>query len=165
MGDADAFDEITAAIDYPMYVVTTTSPAGRSGCLVGFATQASIEPRRFLIGLSKTNHTHDVAAGADQLAVHLIPREHFELAQLFGGETGTTVDKFAHCEWTEGPGGLPVLTGADMWFAGRVLTRMDLGDHTGYLLEPFDGEVRRDSDHSNWVHFADATDITPGNSA
>lgn len=47
MTHSDAFDEITAAINYPMFVVTTRHRAERSGCLVGFATQTSIDPPRF----------------------------------------------------------------------------------------------------------------------
>ncbi|MGC4936016.1 flavin reductase family protein [Gordonia sp. DT30] len=166
VGEVDAFDRLVASIDYPVFVVTTGSRDGRSGCLVGFATQISIDPRRFLVGISRSNHTFTVAASADHLAVHLISREHRELATLFGGTTGDAVDKFAHCRWTHGPYGLPVLTDAAMWFAGRVVDRLDLGDHTGYLLEPDGGGVATDTaDPAAWVSFADTHDIDPGHSA
>ena len=39
-------------LDYPMFIVTTRAGDERSGCLVGFASQVSIRPRRFLVGLS-----------------------------------------------------------------------------------------------------------------
>ncbi len=40
----DAFTELTAAMDYPMFVVTAAAAGEQSGCLVGFATQCSIDP-------------------------------------------------------------------------------------------------------------------------
>jgi flavin reductase (DIM6/NTAB) family NADH-FMN oxidoreductase RutF len=66
----DAFVERT---DYPLIVVTTASPHGElSGCLAGFITQCSIEPPRFLVCISKTNHTFDVVTRSEVLALHLL---------------------------------------------------------------------------------------------
>ena len=135
MTDA-AFDELVSRLDYPMYVVTTAAGDERSGCLVGFATQTAIDPPRFLVCLSKNNRTHRVATGAATLVVHLLAEEQRPLAELFGGETGDTVDKFARCAWSPGPDGVPVLDDCAGWFAGRVVGRYDLGDHTGLLLAP-----------------------------
>lgn len=164
--DETAFDDMVSAIDYPMYVVTTAAEGERAGCLVGFATQASIHPPRFLVGISRANHTFGVAAKADHLAVHLISREHLALAERFGSTTGDEVDKFAGCRWFEGPDGLPILTDSDIWFAGRILERFDIGDHVGHLLEPVGGEVRTGNvDRYAWVSFADTRHLDPGHTA
>ena len=40
-----------------------------------------------------------------------------------------------------GPEGIPVLDGVPGWFAGRVLDRLDLGDHIGLWLEPFEART------------------------
>ncbi|WP_342215155.1 flavin reductase family protein [Nocardia farcinica] len=140
-GVEEAFDAVVAAADYPVWVVTTVADGVRAGCLVGFGTQVSIEPRRFLVGLSKKNHTYRVAADAEYLAVHLLASGQQALARLFATESGDTVDKFAHCAWTPGPHEVPVLTGASGWFAGRILERHDFGDHCGLLLEPLAGRA------------------------
>src|SRR5688500_11613792 len=44
------FARLSAKLDYPLYIVTTTAndDGERSGCLIGFATQCSIHPPRFL---------------------------------------------------------------------------------------------------------------------
>lgn len=125
-----------ATLDYPMFIVTAGHQGRRAGCLIGFATQASIHPPRFLVGLSDKNRTHGVALAAERLAVHLVGAGDDALARLFGGETGDDVDKFARCAWHEGPHGLPILDACENWFVGRVLARHALGDHTGFLLEP-----------------------------
>ena len=68
----DSFEDVAELLDYPMFVVTTASNGKRAGCLVGFTTQISIDPARFLVGLSVNNHTHQVAADASRLVVHLL---------------------------------------------------------------------------------------------
>jgi flavin reductase (DIM6/NTAB) family NADH-FMN oxidoreductase RutF len=131
-----AFEKLMATLDYPMFIVTARHGDERSGCLIGFATQASIHPARFLAGLSEKNHTFRVARHATHLAVHFVPDDAVVLAELFGGETGDEVDKFARCAWHEGPFGLPILDDCENWFAGAVLEQIDFGDHVGFLLEP-----------------------------
>jgi flavin reductase (DIM6/NTAB) family NADH-FMN oxidoreductase RutF len=126
-----------------MFIVTALSrDAERAGCLIGFATQCSIRPPRFLACISKQNRTFDVAARADTLVVHFLGRAQLPLARLFGEETGDEVDKFELCAWSPSPAGIPVLDGVPGWFAGRVLDRHDLGDHVGLWLEPFEAEDR-----------------------
>ena len=136
-------------------VALLTAPAAggeRSGCLVGFATQTSIHPPRFLVCLSRKNRTFRVAREADVLVVHFVPESAEALAELFGGETGDEVDKLARVAWREGPGGAPVLEQLDTWFAGRVLDRLDLGDHVGFLLDPIAAEASRGQEPFRFHH-------------
>lgn len=125
-----------AALDYPMTIVTAADGEDRSGCLVGFGTQCSIHPVRWLACVSKRNHTYEVACRAQTLVVHLLHDDQHDLAALFGHETGDAVDKFRRCSWRKGPDGVPVIDGCD-WMAGSILGRFDLGDHVGHLLEVF----------------------------
>ena len=134
---ADPFAQIVDSLDAPMLVVTACDGSERSGCLVGFATQCSIAPRRWLICISKSNHTFRVARATQTVVVHFLRVDQVELARLFGSQTEDVVDKFARCAWRDGPGGAPILAGCD-WIAGRVLERIDLGDHEGQLLGVFD---------------------------
>lgn len=159
----DAFERVVALLDYPMFVVTTRTADRRAGCLVGFTSQVSINPSRFLVGLSKRNHTYRTAQSADYLAVHLLGRRHRELARLFGSQTGDRVDKFSRCSWRDGPEGLPILVDAAAWFAGRILRRFDLGDHVGHLLEPMAGAAP--DALTDLVTFADVKDLEPGHEA
>ncbi|HET7665549.1 MAG TPA: flavin reductase family protein [Mycobacterium sp.] len=159
----EAFEKLVSLLDYPMFVVTTRSGDEPAGCLVGFASQVSIHPHRFLVGLSKRNHTYRIAEDASHLAVHLISRQHFELARLFGSETDDHTEKFARCTWHPGPHGLPILDNAAGWFAGAVLGRFDLGDHVGFLLEPVAGSAP--DGFGQLVTFSDVRDLEPGHEA
>ena len=60
----DAFEKLVDLLDYPMFVVTAHADGVEAGCLVGFASQTSIHPPRFLVGLSTKNQTFRVAADA-----------------------------------------------------------------------------------------------------
>ncbi len=139
----DEFQRLMAELDYSLLIVTVAADGERAGCLVGFASQVSIRPPRFLVGLSVKNRTYRVARDAEVLVVHFVPERSVQLAELFGGETGDETDKFARCEWSPGPDGAPVLAELEDWFAGRVLERFPFGDHCGYLLEPIDGQAHR----------------------
>ncbi len=154
------FQRIVADLDYPLLIVTVAGGGERSGCLVGFATQCSIHPPRFWICISKANHTSGVAAQADAMVVHVPGAEQRPLAELFGSETGDEVDKFSRVDWEPGPDGVtPVLSGCGRWFAGRVLERVDGGDHTSYLLEPFAASAGAETGQ---LGFQSAKDMSPG---
>jgi flavin reductase (DIM6/NTAB) family NADH-FMN oxidoreductase RutF len=146
------FSQLTQELDTPMFIATVAADGQRSGCLVGFATQVSIHPGRFLICISEKNHTHRVARGAESIGVHIVPDERRDLADLFGGETGDEVDKFERT-------GTPLVDGCPDRFVGRVIERLELGDHTGFLLEPvhadYAGERRQ-------LSMQRALDIQPG---
>ena len=158
-----AFDDLVSLLDYPMFIVTTASEGHPAGCLVGFTSQTSINPPRFLVGLSRKNHTFGVAQSADHLAVHVLPREELPLARLFGGTTGDTSDKFGQCEWHTGPQGMPILDAAPAWFVGRGLRRFDVGDHVGHLVEPVAGTAP--DTLGELISFSDVRDVSPGHNA
>jgi flavin reductase (DIM6/NTAB) family NADH-FMN oxidoreductase RutF len=159
----EAFDKLVALLNYPMYVVTTQADGTPAGCLVGFASQTSIHPPRFLVGLSRRNHTFRVASNASHLAVHVFGHEHLDLVELFGGQTSDKVDKFDRCSWHRGPEEMPVLDDAAAWFVGEILERFSLGDHVGHLLAPVGGSPPQEL--KTWVSFGDVHELQPGHEA
>ncbi len=164
MTDAGAtFLKLAGSLDYPLFIVTASDGGRREGCVIGFATQCSFDPARFLACLSRENRTYRFALRAEALAVHLVPRSQLALAKLFGGETGDEIDKFERCEWHPGPRGLPILDRCPSWFAGEILARHDLGDHVGFWLEPF--EVHYEEGEQN-IYFQEVKAvIEPGHPA
>jgi flavin reductase (DIM6/NTAB) family NADH-FMN oxidoreductase RutF len=156
------FEDIVAELDYPMFIVTVAAGEEISGCLVGFATQCSIDPARFLVCISKSNRTFEIAERSRFMAVHLVPENEWALAKLFGGTSGDEADKFRNCAWSSGPGGVPVLERCPAWFAGPIVDRMDAGDHVIHLLEPTAGHKDASSPVLN---FQQARTIEPGHEA
>ena len=138
-----AFGVLLQRLDWPMFIVTADRDGTPYGCLVGFACQVSIDPPRMLVCVSKKNATHRAATAATHVGVHLVPPADMALAELFGGETGDEVSKFERCAWTRGPHGVPLLDECADRIAGRVLDRIDPGDHTGLIVEPVLVELGR----------------------
>jgi flavin reductase (DIM6/NTAB) family NADH-FMN oxidoreductase RutF len=157
----ESFNAIVGNLEYPMFIVTARAGDERLGCLVGFATQASIDPSRFVVGLSRANRTHRRGRDSAALAVHCVPAGAPDLAELFGGETGDEVDKFARCAWRDGPEGLPILDRCERWFVGRVVDRLDAGDHELFLLAPVAARAGREDAFT----FHRAKRIEPGHPA
>jgi flavin reductase (DIM6/NTAB) family NADH-FMN oxidoreductase RutF len=160
--DTAEFDQVVEGLDYPMFVVTTVHDGERAGCMVGFTTQASIDPPRMLVCLSNKNHTHRLAVQADLLAVHVLDPDDGPLAKLFGGETGDEVDKFTRVDWHAGPGGIPLIDECDRRFVGRIRDRVELGDHTGFLLDPIAAEGESAGPA---LGFQQVDDLDPGHEA
>lgn len=164
MDDGSAFDELVAAMDGALVIVTAADGGERDGCIVGFHGQCSIEPRRHAVWLSVANRTNEVAQRARHLAVHLLGRGDHDLAELFGGQTGDEVDKLAQCEWEPGPDGVPILARCPDRFVGRVVERVGgLGDHDLFLLDLVEAAATGAPDVP--LRLSAVTDIDPGHEA
>jgi flavin reductase (DIM6/NTAB) family NADH-FMN oxidoreductase RutF len=83
-----------------------------------------------------------LAREADVVVVHRLRADQHRIAEHFGGTSAhDDPGKLSDCDWTPGPGGAPVLGDCD-WFAGRILERLDAGDHVAFVLAPFGGDCR-----------------------
>ena len=92
-----------AALDSPLIIVTTADQREQAGCLVEFHVQSSMEPQRYCVWLSKANYTYRVPLQSSHLVIHFLTADDLPLAELFGTQTGDTVDKFAAFRWIPGP--------------------------------------------------------------
>jgi flavin reductase (DIM6/NTAB) family NADH-FMN oxidoreductase RutF len=155
----EAFIEITTGLDYPMLIATARAKTGPAGCLVGFSTQCSMDPPRYLVCLSDKNRTERVASATDMLAVHFLSADAMELARLFGEETTDEQDTFSRCNWHPGPHEVPILDDCARWFVGRILDRQSLGDHVGFLLEPI---AAHHAEPERGLSFQQVKDLDPG---
>lgn len=159
---ARKFSLLVGELQAPTSIVTVQVGGVRAGCLVGFGTQASINPPRYLVCLSRRNHTYHTAVRhrARVLAVHFLDEHDHELAELFGGQTGDRVDKFATAQWHSGPEGAAIIDACENWFVGQVIGQLALGDHVGFLLEPV--AVRHANTGRRVLTLQDVGDIEAG---
>lgn len=132
-----AYDRAVGLVDPAMAALTTVAGGERSGCLVGFHTQCSIDPPLHAVGVSHANHTCGVVGGAERVALHLLDAADAELARLFGTATGDELDKFERCSWRPDAYGVPVLDVAGSWVTGTIVERLVTGDHTCLVVAPY----------------------------
>jgi flavin reductase (DIM6/NTAB) family NADH-FMN oxidoreductase RutF len=152
-------EPLARATNYPLYVVTARADDELSGCLAGFVTQSSMDPVRFLVCISKINHTFGVARRSAGLGLHLLGSDQREMASLFGEQTGDLIDKFAALRWVPGVTGVPILSECAAWVEGWVIEHMSAGDHEAFLMGAADGGG---GTHPGRFMFTDATDFEPG---
>lgn len=134
---SEAFDDLAAATDPAMLVVTAAVGTERGGCLVGFHSQSSIDPPRYSVWLSKANHTYRLALHATHLGLHFLGAEHRGLAERFGTSSGDDTDKFAGIATETGPHGVPLLAEVPDRIVVRRLALLDEGgDHVCLTTEP-----------------------------
>jgi flavin reductase (DIM6/NTAB) family NADH-FMN oxidoreductase RutF len=156
-----AFGKIALHFDVPMIIVTTAFGEQRAGCLVGFSTHCSVHPPRFLMCSSEKNFTYSVLQNATHMAVHFISQEHMQLAELFGGTSGHSNDKFAQCKWTpHAETGVPILDGVRQWFVGHIIERHKPGDHMLLITEPVDAKY--EELESDPIRFLQVRHLEPG---
>ena len=163
MADDDAFDRIMAALDTPMVVATASHEGDDAGCLVGFHTQSSIEPRRCAIWLSKANHTAGVALQTEHLGIHFLTSDDRDLAEVFGTLSGDDVDKLAMVEHHAGPAGVPVIDRCPNRLVVRRVALLDEGgDHFCVVTEPIEAHA---SGPFRPLRLSDVDDLDPGHEA
>ncbi|MCU4299039.1 flavin reductase [Brevibacterium permense] len=127
---ASELDDLMASVDSPLIVVTTSAEGERAGCLVGFHSQASIDPGHYCFWLLKANHTYRVALRSDHFAVHFPTTADSELARFFGSRSGSETDKFAGLDLTVTEDGVPLLTALpNRLIVERITMLDDGGDH------------------------------------
>ena len=159
--EMDDVARVLGRLDPAMLVVTMRAGAERSGCLVGFHAQCSIDPLQYEVWISKANHSFRLALAAEVFVLHLLDEGDRALATLFGETTGDAIDKFSRCTWHEGTDGAPVLDEC----ATRVLARPvgfhdEGGDHVGFVLEPF--EVDTPSKRLRPLRYSAIADLEAG---
>ena len=153
-------DQLTRSLDSPMVIVTAGTEGEAAGCLVGFHGQVSIDPLRWCVWISKINQTHRVIVRSRLAAVHFLDSSDTALAELFGGESGEVVDKFARCAVDRRPGGTPVLADCDRLLLGPVVEVHDTGgDHAGVVVEP--SQIRCAGPFAP-LRYGQVADLTPG---
>ena len=105
------------------------------------ATQCSIEPPRYLVCVSKVNHTWKLAKTADGLAL-APPRRRSSPTTwrpCSGRRLGDKTDKFDRVSWTDGVTGSPILSECAAWLEGTIIDRVDVGDHVACVVIPVAG--------------------------
>lgn len=159
----EGFDALMVQVGPAMVVVTVAVDGEASGCLVGFHTQCSINPRRYALWLSKANHTYELALRAHTFAVHFLDDGHAPLAALFGGLTGDEVDKFERTGWTPGPGGVPLLDDCSHRLVLARHALFDAGeDHVCLVGDPI---ATTAAGEFTPLRLPDVDDIEPGHEA
>ena len=111
-------------------VVTITAIDQDSDLPTGLAansfTSVSLDPPLVAFCVAHTSTTWPRLRGADRLCVNILSEPQLDVCKQLAVKGG---DKFADIEWTESPGGGPVLTEALAWLECSIEDEHVAGDH------------------------------------
>ena len=160
---SDQFTAWVAAADSAMVAVTAANADALDACLVGFHSQASIHPARYVVWLSAANRTTAIALHAAVLGVHLMTPDDLALARHLGSVTqDDDPTKLAGVRTRRDASGAVLLEDCRSWFVGRIVGRFDGGDHHGFLLEPISASCDR---MRRLLRLHDVSDLEAGHPA
>lgn len=111
-------------------VVAITAIDPDSGQPTGLAansfTSVSLDPPLVAFCVAHTSTTWPLLKDAGRLCINILSEPQQEVCKQLAVKGG---DKFANIEWTESPGGSPVLQGALAWIECSVESEYVAGDH------------------------------------
>lgn len=111
-------------------VVAITAIDDRTGRPAGLVansfTSVSLDPALVSFCVAHTSTTWPRLRRADRFCVNILAAPQLEVCRQLAATGG---DKFAGLEWTEAPGGAPVIDGALAWLECSVEAEHTAGDH------------------------------------
>jgi flavin reductase (DIM6/NTAB) family NADH-FMN oxidoreductase RutF len=114
-------------------VVTARTSDGRKvGVTVNSFSSVSLDPPLVLWSLSRQAPSFADFSHASHFAVNVLAANQHHLSRQF---STPLPDKFSGVEFAEGPGGVPLLSGANAHFLCRNVRQYDGGDHVIFLGE------------------------------
>ena len=82
------------SLSYGLYVLTAKDEKD-NGCIINTVMQITNTPNRIIIGINKSNYTHDMIMKTGEFNVSVLTESTpFEIFQRFGFSSGKDTDKF-----------------------------------------------------------------------
>jgi flavin reductase (DIM6/NTAB) family NADH-FMN oxidoreductase RutF len=131
---ARAFRDALGRFATGVTVVTALTDEGPVGITANSFASVSLDPPLVLWSPAKASSRYPVFASAEHFAIHVMGREHRDLAAHFVRHGRD----FSDIAIEPGPGGVPLLADCLARFACRAEARHDAGDHlivVGRVLE------------------------------
>lgn len=126
--DAARFRSVLGRFATGVVAVTAVDP--RTGSPTGLAvnsfTSVSLDPPLVSFCVAHTSGTWPRLRAADRLCVNILGEPQLDVCRRLASRG---VDKFAGIDWTESPGGAPLIDGALGWLECSIEQEHVAGDH------------------------------------
>jgi flavorubredoxin/flavin reductase (DIM6/NTAB) family NADH-FMN oxidoreductase RutF len=133
--EPNAFFKIT----YGLFVLTSLHNGKHSGCIINTVMQITDIPKQIVIGINKSNYTHDLIAESKKFNISALTIDSsFDIIKRFGFQSGRDTDKFADFEDSckKSENGLYYTTAdTNAFFSCEVISAIDCGTHTLFVAQ------------------------------
>lgn len=137
-----------------VFILIAGDGSGRTtGLLASWIQQASFDPPQVTIAVNKSRYLNDWLKAGSPVTLNQVAKGDSVLFRHFGKGFEPDANAFDGIETETGASGLPLLKGAMASLEGRLMSKMDAGDHVIWLAEITSGTAHRDpADFAPHVH-------------
>ncbi len=125
-----------------LYIITCKHGEEASGATLSWLNQASFTPPMVSMGIRKESHTHALIEKTKKCAIHFLNREQKDIAETFFKPVELDGTTLGGLEFEIKTTGAPILKGLPAYIECEIKNQLDEGDHTIYLAEVIEAEVR-----------------------
>lgn len=142
-------------IGYGLYVVTSNDGKKDNGLIVNTISQVTDSPNRVAVTINKQNYSHHVIKQTGILNVNCLSVEApFRVFEVFGFQSGRTVDKFADSEVLRSDNGLVFLPRyINSFLSLKVEQYVDLDTHGMFICSLTEARVMSDAETMTYSYY------------
>lgn len=142
-------------LGYGLYVVTSNDGKKDNGLIVNTVTQVTNEPNRVAVVINKQNYSHHVIRQTGIMNVNCLSIDApFKVFEVFGFQSGRSVDKFADCKPLRSDNGLVFLPKyINSFMSLKVENYIDLGTHGMFICEITEARVISDRETMTYTYY------------
>jgi len=138
----DLFKKAMSRFASGVTVVTTRSGAELAGLTASSFSSVSVDPLLILVCIGKRAWPHTLIRSSRVFGVNVLNTEQLYLAERFAGMGASQMDRFADLSYRTASTGSPILPGSSIFLDCQLWAEYEGGDHTIFVGEVIDGEVR-----------------------
>lgn len=145
-------------ISYGLFVVGSLSGGKINAQVCNTVFQITSAPMRVVIGVNKSNLTHEYIKDSGFFSVCVLGREHMDMVRNFGFRSGREADKFQGIDYTAGVTGAPIIDKCISYMECRVDPQLsvDVGTHTMFMGEVVEGGVKSSEEPMTYAFYRQA---------
>lgn len=150
--DISAFNKVS----YGVYIASSMADGKCSGCVVTTLMQITAEDKpKMSIAVNKDNYTNELIRQSKKVNVSVLSQEaDMLLIGKFGFRTGRDFNKFEGTDIVFGKNGVPCVTKSSVaYFEAKVISEIDAGTHTIFLLEVEDAVNLNDGEPMTYDYY------------
>lgn len=138
-------------LPYGFYSITSRSGNEVNAMVANWVTQASFEPRLFIMGLQKKSYSYGLIKDGGVFALNIFKKEDEEAIMPFTKSRAKNPEKMKGAKYVEGPStGCPILEGAAAYIEFKVVKMIDIGaDHDILVGDPVGADIMKPAEPSD----------------
>ena len=142
-------------IGYGLYVVTSNDGNRDNGLIVNTVTQVTNTPNRIAVTINKENYSHHVIKQTGKMNVNCLTVDApFKVFEVFGFQSGRSVDKFRDCEPLRSENGLVFLPRyINSFMSLAVESYVDLDTHGMFICSVTESRAISDRETMTYTYY------------